>query len=375
VNPVPIWVQPSAPVVLKTESKGKEEIIPEPKNESQPKRNKKARGKGKKGKKEQAEATPTIQLKELKEHIDRLEQQLSNTPKKKTFKEALNTPAPKEKAQKEIKKEAERPKLPRKKDFEKRCANCFKLNDHFTGQCTTLPKGWIRHPKEKWDAMSSAEKRKVHHENSKLLPSYKAQSLSKHKPMLGSAKYHDNLIPIFNPNAGNSGVDKEFWGTMLCATQDKVQYVWITEHQLLPGVYYRGADNKVYLLPKKEEWTVLGFGVISQCRIHKSKLKLPTMPHLKVEGPQVGTGFSCLYIGLNPMTMQREFCDTPYSWSGRATDDVIHSASTANHSCGSFLYDSELDAVIASHHGTLGPDLKLGENNLCSPLKAMGPRQ
>jgi hypothetical protein len=152
--------------------------------------------------------------------------------------------------------------------------------------------------------------------------------------------------------------------------------VWITEHQLLKGVYYRGNDNKVYLLPPKEKWTVLGVGNVSQCRIPKGELKaIPSVPHLNVMGPQVGNGFSSLYIGLNPLTMQREFCDTPYSWSGKAEDDVIHSASTANFSCGSFLYDSELDAAIAAHHGTIGPDSKLGENNLCSPLKAMGPRQ
>jgi len=162
---------------------------------------------------------------------------------------------------------------------------------------------------------------------------------------------------------------------MLCAYQDKVQYVWITEHQLVQGVYYRGNDGKVYLLPEKDKWITLGFGNVSQCRIPKGEFKhLATMPHLRVEGPRIGSGFSSLYIGLNPLTMQREFCDTPYSWDGKASSDVIHSASTANFSCGSFLYDSEVEAV-ASHHGTIGPDSKLGENNLCSPLKAMGPRQ
>jgi hypothetical protein len=171
-------------------------------------------------------------------------------------------------------------------------------------------------------------------------------------------------------------LDKEFWGTMLCASQDKVQYVWITEHQLLKTVYYRGSDDKVYFLSPKEKWTKLGFGSVSQCRIPKAELKaLPAVPHLKVVGPQIGTGISCLYIGLNPNTMLREFCDTPYSWTGKSEDSVVHSASTANFSCGSFLYDSELEGVVASHHGTIGPDSKLGENNLCSPLKAMGPRQ
>jgi len=375
-NPVPVWIQPAAPVkaeAVNPDSKGKEEAKPQPARSKNPR----SGNKKKKGKKEKAEATPTTQLRELKDHIDRLEQQLSDAPKKKSFADVLKTPAPlkKEKAQKEKKKEAEKPKHPKKRDFVKHCFNC-KRKDHIFADCPTLPKGWVKVPAAKWEAMSPAEKRRITAANRALLPPYKPQSLSKHKPMQGSARYHDNLIPIFNPNAGNTGVDKEFWGTMLCASQDKIQYVWITEHQLLPGVYYRGSDDKVYLLPKKEEWTTLGFGVISQCRIPKAKLKsLPSVPNLKVVGPQIGTGYSCLYIGLNPMTMQRESCDTPYSWSGKASDDVIHSASTANFSCGSFLYDSELEAVIASHHGTIGPDSKLGENNLCSPLKAMGPRQ
>jgi len=375
VNPQPVWVQPVAPVnppLCGWEKEAEKQFAEsKPVKSAQPKRKRgKRSGKGKKK-----------QIEKLEAEIEKLKQSGPEAPKKRSWTDVVKTPAPveikkfKQKKAKEEKKEAEKPRQPKKKDFEKKCGNCGS-KDHFTNQCSTLPKGWKTIPVEKWKIMSSAEKRKVHFENSKLLASYKPQSISKHKPIPGSARYHDNLIPIFNPNAGNSGIDKEFWGTMLCASQDNVQYVWITEHQLLPGVYYRGSDGKVYLLPTKEKWTTLGYGNISQCRIPKAMVtQLPSVPHLKVVGPRIGTGFSSLYIGLNPSTMNREFCDTPYSWSGKATDDVIHSASTANFSCGSFLYDSELEAVVASHHGTIGPDSKLGENNLCSPLKAMGPRQ
>jgi len=377
-NPQPVWVQPVAPVNPPLcgweREAGKQFDESKPLENAQSKRKQRKRSRGKKGKKQ--EATPTTQLRELKDHIDRLEQQLSDAPMKKSFKEALNTPAPvKQKKAKEEKKEAEKPKRPKKKDFERKCGNCGS-KDHFTNQCGTLPQGWVKVPEDKWKAMSSAEKRVHHFKNAKLLKSYKPQSLSKHNPIQGSARFHDNLVPIFNPRAGNSGVDSEFWGTMLCAMQDGTQFVWITEHQLVQGVYYRGSDNKVYLLPEKDKWTILGFGNISQCRIPKAKLPmLAAVPKLRVEAPNVGNHYPCMYIGLSPLTMQREFCATTYSWDGKPESSALHSATTSNFSCGSFLYDSERECVIASHHGTIGPDSKLGENNLCSPLKAMGPRQ
>jgi hypothetical protein len=73
--------------------------------------------------------------------------------------------------------------------------------------------------------------------------------------------------------------------------------------------------------------------------------------------------------------MEREVTATTYKWDGDKTHDVVHSASTDSFSCGSFLYDVELKAVIGQHHGSIGPDTKHGQNNLCSPLKAMGSRQ
>jgi hypothetical protein len=91
--------------------------------------------------------------------------------------------------------------------------------------------------------------------------------------------------------------------------------------------------------------------------------------------PQKGTDHPALLVSLNFRTMERELTSTTYSWDGHSSSDVVHSASTANYSCGALLYDSKLKAFIGLHHGTHGPDSKNGSNNLCAPLKAMGLRQ
>jgi len=242
--------------------------------------------------------------------------------------------------------------------------------------CKKLPKEYVVVTADKLKAMSPAQIREMRHKNFQLLKPYLPQSVSLHKPVSGSAKLHDNLVPIYNPNAGNNGEDPEFWGAMLLADMDKVKYVFTTEHQLIKGVYYRGNDTKVYLLPPKEEWTAFGNGNISIMRIARDKVKhLSAVPSLQVVAPQTGHARVCLYVGLNPKTTLREFTATCYSWDGKATSDVIHSASTENYCCGSFLYDSTLNAVVGLHHGSIGPDSKHGENNLCSPLKAMEARQ
>jgi len=292
---------------------------------------------------------------------------------KKSFKDALKTNTVERPVREAIK--------PNVSDIKKKApvaCRCCNKQDHRTHECKNLPKGFVIKTQKEMEKMTQAQKKAMFLKNTDLLKHkpYQKQSASLHEPVKGSLSLHDCLIPIFNPRAGNTGVDKEFWGTMEKVHVGGVWYVIATEHQVLDYVYYNGNDNQVHLLPPRDKWSTYGDGNISFCRIPADNLKgLAKIKAVSVETPQKGHGHACLYIGLNPKTMEREVIGTTYSWDGDKTHDVIHSATTANFSCGSFLYDSKLKAVVALHHGSLGPDSKHGENNLCSPLKAMGLRQ
>jgi hypothetical protein len=281
---------------------------------------------------------------------------------------------------------------PKISDIQRSCFICGSKT-HLSFSCDKKPIGWKQYSKQIWESMSPAEKAETALFNRNLLkkpvtkkqqsakqPEKKVvqQSASMHEPVRGNMPLHDNQIPIYYPKANNSACpNHDFWGTMDRVTFDKVNYVVITEHQLLKEVYYCPEEGKFELLPPKDKWETFGKGTISYCRIPVNSLKAMKRPGqaVSVSAPQIGVDIPCMYFGLNPRTMERELCATVYSWDGRETSDIIHSATSANFSCGSMLYDSKLKAIVGLHHGSLGPDAKHGNNNLCSPLKVMGLRQ
>jgi hypothetical protein len=166
-------------------------------------------------------------------------------------------------------------------------------------------------------------------------------------------------------------VEADFWGTMVKAVDAGVTYMYITEHQLLPDVYYLGQDGKPRTLPPKDQWELLNQGIRRFCRIPAGKLvSVKAAKSVTVMAPQIGEGFVVLYIGVDPKTVQNTITATQYKWSGDMNDDVVHSATTENFSCGSWLFDVTKQGMIGLHHGSLGPAPKTGNNNLCAALKA-----
>jgi hypothetical protein len=284
-------------------------------------------------------------------------------------------------------KEAQKPKEDKKNEapiktssFQKKfCYFCCKPGHvaHPT-QCDQLCQ-----PQNIWDNLGSQQKKNLIEKNRAIIATNKAkngcvqQSLSLHKQIPGNVALHANLIKIYYQKAGNPGSDSEFFGSMIKVIFDGTSYVVITEHQLLNGVYYNHPQTgKATPLPPKADWETFGKGTIAFCRIPSGKINLPSGGlRMSVVTPQIGTNFPCCYIGYDPATCEPTICTTAYSWDGDSKSDIIHSATTANFSCGAFLYDAELCGIVGLHHGTVGPNSKRGNNNLCSPLKAMGPRQ
>lgn len=204
---------------------------------------------------------------------------------------------------------------------------------------------------------------------------FKLQSVSIHNPVKGDLAFHDNLIPLYLPGCNNPGVNSEYWGTMLKAEMDGKRFVFITHHQLRDGCYYKTTDGKVTLLPKADKWELYGNGNLSFYRIPADKLVgIPKGQNMKVSDPQKGSNFVAMYVGYNPATLEKVVGTTPYSYAGGEVD-IVHSCSTQNFSCGSFLFDTQLNAIVGLHHGSLGPAAKRGNNNMMIPLKSVGLRQ
>jgi hypothetical protein len=267
-------------------------------------------------------------------------------------------------------------KISPKKDFP--CIFCQKTG-HARYRCPVKPKGYKSFPPKVWKEMTVEQQKAAIENNKQFFPKkVHSQAASLHNPIKGNIPMHDSQVRIFNPKAANTKCsNQEFWGTMNKLTMDGVQYFTITEHQLRPnGVYYYDETGGMRSLPSQKEWETFGDGNISICRIPAGKLiGIKSGPRVTVMAPQIGEGFEALLYGLDPVTMERFITPTSYSWSGKPTENVIHSATTANYGCGALLYDSRLGAVVGHHHGSWGPDTKHGNNNLCSPLKAMGLRQ
>jgi hypothetical protein len=242
--------------------------------------------------------------------------------------------------------------------------------------------GIISYSSEEWDALSSDEKKKVVASNADGLKKYKAsktthQSLSLHTPLsvssLGSV-----FVSLYHANANNKGSNPEFFGTAHRSKYDGVAHFTLCEHQLIDGVYVvvRGIKHPLPM----SGWTVLNKDDSDHSLVTRpiSSLKFgnlfPKAENISCGAATISKHRPCTFVGLHPITYELVVTGTTYFY-GAGETFLTHSATTANHSCGSLLVDSQTNTIVGHHDSTVGPDPKTGQNNMASALKVVGSAQ
>ena len=246
--------------------------------------------------------------------------------------------------------------------------------------------GIISYTADEWDALTPEIKKDVAARNAAGLEKYRAskpvsrlthQSLSLHTP-INVASIGSIFVNLYHPNASNKGSNPEFYGTAHRSKYDGVAHFTLCEHQLVAGVYVI-IKRVRHALPMKG-WTTLN----PEDRDHALKTRpisslpfaslLPKIESIACGPPTIANHRSCTFVGVHPVTYQLVTVGTEYFY-GSGDTFLTHSASTANHSCGSLLIDSATNTIVGHHDSTVGPDSRFGQNNMAAALKVVGSAQ
>jgi hypothetical protein len=246
------------------------------------------------------------------------------------------------------------------------------------------PAEYIFKTRAEFKKLTSAERHELTVKNAPLIKAAlaKMESVSLHQPMGGETDVHKSMIKLYYNKAGNSGEERDFWGCMTRVQWDQKSYMIMTDHQNLPDVYYLAKDKDgkqiSIRVPNKSKWEKYGSGPNSILRIPLGSNEFQNLAKSKawvVDSAVIGSNTTATYVGFNPDTGKPVFASTEYSWNGDAKSWITHSATTKNFSCGALLVDAKSNRIVGIHQASAGPNPKSGNNNFCSPLKAMAPTQ
>ena len=192
------------------------------------------------------------------------------------------------------------------------------------------------------------------------------QSVSKY-PSIPLSHFMNCSAMMFHKDSDNPS---KLWGTLVKATIDKRKYWLITEHQLVNGAYVI-VDTKKIELNQIKGWEKVdnGGGDKTYFRLPAENLVIPNVTSApKIGSVKPGSSFVASLYGYNPSNSQ-------FSYGSSTVEEqdgfLIHSVTTANYSCGSFLMDQN-GYIVGLHVRTSGPSPQRGKNNFVFCLKLVG---